>query len=170
MSHDLITLQTSFGLQCSNGGLFISRGEGTHPDRKVASYELIFVRKGSLSIQEEENSFVVTAGQSLILWPGRRHWGTAPFSPDLSFFWVHFTLTPAPSKPQKQEMVVSQYVTLSRPDHFTELFRRFLDDQESGALDQTIASLLLMLMLCEVAQSRIPASKVESAAVLLLVL
>jgi AraC-like DNA-binding protein len=45
----------------------------------------------------------------------------------------------------------------------TELFRRFLDDQESGALDPTSAALLVMLMLCEVARSRPPSKTGESA-------
>src|SRR5579862_3044686 len=145
MEQDLLRVQTGLALQAHNGGLFVSRGEGCHPDRRLTSYELIFVRKGALSIQEEEHRFEVTAGQSLILWPERRHWGTAPFSPDLSFYWVHFTPQNRSSRVSPHDLKVSQYVTVSRPDHMTELFRRFLDDQESGALESTSATLLLML-------------------------
>ncbi len=163
MESDALRVPTGWALQAHNGGLFVSRGEGRHPDRRLASYELIFVRKGVLAIQEEERNFEVCAGQSLILWQGRRHRGTAPFSPDLSFYWIHFTLPNPSARSHAQELKVSQYVTVSRPDHMTELFRRFLDDQESGALDPTAAAAFLMLMLCEVARSRPPAGTREGA-------
>lgn len=163
MELDSLRLQIGLALQAHNGGLFLSRGEGVHPDRRITSYELIFVRKGTLSIQEEERAFEVSAGQSLILWPRRRHWGTAPFVPDLSFYWIHFSLEQSATRPDVQELTIPQYVTVSRPDHMTELFRRFLDDQESGALDTTSAALWLMLMLCEVARSRPAHGARESA-------
>jgi AraC-like DNA-binding protein len=164
MERDILKVHTGLAVEAQNAGLFVSRGEGCHPDRRIPSYELIFVRKGVLAIQEEERPFHVNAGQSLILCQGRRHWGTAPFSPDLSFYWVHFTLHSNSAPPSTTSaLTVSQHVTVSRPDHMTELFRRFLDDQESGALDATSASLLLSLMLWEVAQARPSAAHRESA-------
>lgn len=163
METELLRIKAGLSLQAHNGGLFVSRGQGCHPDRRIASYELIFVRKGILSMQEEERRYEVGAGQSLILWPERRHWGTAPFSADLSFYWIHFTLKSPFARSGSEDLKVSQYVTVSRPDHMTELFRRFLDDQETGALDGTSATLLLMLMLCELARSRPPTGAHESA-------
>lgn len=50
-------------------GLFISRGVGRHPARKLSSWEIIFVEKGTLTIQEENTLFEVNAGESLLLWP-----------------------------------------------------------------------------------------------------
>ncbi|HLK58576.1 MAG TPA: AraC family transcriptional regulator, partial [Chthonomonadaceae bacterium] len=108
-------------------------------------------------------AFDVCAGQSLILWPERRHWGTAPCSADLSFYWIHFLLKPASARAEAQSLKIPQYVTVSRPDHMTELFRRFLDDQETGALDSVSAAALVMLMLCEVGRSRPPCGTRESA-------
>ncbi|HZO89456.1 MAG TPA: AraC family transcriptional regulator [Chthonomonadaceae bacterium] len=163
MERDVLMVRMGLALKAQNGGLFVSRGQGRHPDRRIASHELIFVRKGILAIQEEERRFEVSAGQSLLLWPKRRHWGTAPFPPDLAFYWVHFTLQGVPSHASPPDLTVSQHVALSRPDHMTELFRRFLDDQESGALDANSASLLVMLMLCEVARSRSAGDVRESA-------
>ncbi len=163
MERDLLRIHADVGLQAHNGGLFVSRGEGRHPDRKLDSYELIFVRKGVLGIQEEQRRFEVIAGQSLILWAGRRHWGTDPYSADLSFYWLHFSVGNVPARHGKDLLQVAQYVTVSRQDHMTELFRRFLDDQESDVLDSTSATLLLMLMLCEVARSRRPGAAPEGA-------
>ncbi|MGK7591729.1 AraC family transcriptional regulator, partial [Salmonella enterica] len=66
-----------------NGGLFISRGIGRHPGRRLQSWEIIFVEKGCLKIQEEECVFCVGAGESLLLWPHRRHMGVEEFPTDL---------------------------------------------------------------------------------------
>ena len=51
---------------------------------------------------------------------------------------------------------VPQHVTLARPDHLTNLFRRFLDDQGTIGIDPLRAALLALLMLTEVAASSGP--------------
>ncbi|MCL6439581.1 MAG: AraC family transcriptional regulator [Rubrobacteraceae bacterium] len=143
-----LRLGSGLPVRAQNAGLFVSRGRGVHPDRVLSSYELIFVREGALSIFEEERLFEVGAGQSLVLWPGRRHYGAAPYPPDLSFYWIHFEVCEAGVGDGGLE--VPQHATVGRPNHLAELFRRFLDDQESRWLDSVRAALLLMLMLCEV--------------------
>lgn len=148
-------------VQAHNGGLFVSRGRGVHPRRRLSSNELIYVRKGVLSIREEDAPFEVAAGQTLILFAGRQHEGAAPFPPDLSFFWLHFTSAAPVVEPA---ISVPQHVAVEREDHLTELFRRFLSDQESGALDPLSGSLLLRLMFCELARSRAATARGESAA------
>ena len=60
-------------VKARNGGFFISRGKGEHPDRVIDSHELIFVTKGVLSIIEGNHRFDIKEGESLILWPHRRH-------------------------------------------------------------------------------------------------
>ena len=167
MNENSISVLSNLPVICSNGGFFVSRGEGTHPNRVITSYELIFVRRGVLAIQEEQQEFSVAAGQSLLLWPGKRHWGTAPFSADLSFFWIHFTLQQELSIEHASELIAPKYATLSRPDHLTELFRRFLDDQESGALSPTSASLFLLLILNEIACFNQPSDRQDSTSVTL---
>jgi quercetin dioxygenase-like cupin family protein len=63
---------------------------GRHPARKLASWEIIFVEKGTLTILEENTLFEVKAGESLLLWPDRRHVGVEDFPADLKFYWLHF--------------------------------------------------------------------------------
>lgn len=162
-----LELRTELPVRSENAGLFVSRGEGIHPDRVLDSHELIFVREGVLGIREEERSFDVEAGQSLILWPGRRHQGTYPYAADLSFFWIHFAANYGCDEDTRNVPSVLQHATVSRPDHLAELFRRFLDDQEAGRLQPVPADLLLMLMLCEVSDSYgAEASAEDNAAVL----
>ncbi len=136
-------------LRAHNGGLFVSPGNGTHPDRVIDSHELIFVRRGTLHLREEEHEFAVPEGHALVLWPGRRHRGTAPYDKGLSFYWVHFALA---QQRRKGKLSVPQLARVARPDRLSELFHRFLDDQDSGRLGDLDAELLLVLMLCEVAR------------------
>lgn len=133
-----------------NGGFFISRGKGEHPDRVIDSHELIFVTKGVLSIVEGNRHFDVKEGESLILWPHRRHKAAAPFEIDLRFYWMHFGLF---ENEDLERLSVPQHIKIKRPDHLTSIFRRFLDDQEGHNLTQFSANLLMMLMLAEVADS-----------------
>ena len=136
-------------LQAHNAGLFVSRGQGTHPTRVIDSHELIFVRTGTLGMFEESRRFTVQAGEALHLWPGRKHGGATSYPPDISFYWIHFTVATSDRKqPWRQpDLVVPQHAKVARPDRLTELFRRFLDDQESGQSTPLSGALLLALML-----------------------
>jgi AraC-like DNA-binding protein len=158
--HDLV-ITPHLGLRVLNGGLFVSAGRGTHPDRVLDSYELIFVHKGTLSLWEQDRRFDLLAGHALLLWPGRRHRGAEPYAKSLSFYWVHFQLI---GRRTRSGLTVPQHARVARVDCLTELFHRFLDDQEAGRLNPLDAALLVLLMLCEVA--RTPASDMGQGAVL----
>jgi len=163
----MFQLATPLGLRVLNGGLFVSTGRGIHPDRTLDSYELIFVRKGALSMLEEGCRFDVPAGHTLLLWPGRRHRGSAPYAKATSFYWVHFQSI---GRRTKRELTVPQLARVARVDRLTELFHRFLNDQESEMLGPLDAALQVSLMLCEVArapagdttQSNVLAGRVEA--------
>ncbi|MES2460267.1 MAG: helix-turn-helix transcriptional regulator [Armatimonadota bacterium] len=155
----MLLLSTNSGIRAQNGGLFISRGMGSHPRRVISSYELIFVVGGTLHLREGEVPFERSAGQSLLLWPDREHAGTFPYKPDTAFYWVHFGCTA--SRKDNSVLSVPQTSTVARPDVLTELFRRFLDDQEAGFLSSVSAGHLIALMLHEVA--RLPALRADAS-------
>lgn len=136
-------------LQPENAGLFISPGFGRHLQRAMQPYELIFVRSGALHIADEAGSFVVSKGQTLILWPRISHWGTADYEADLSFYWIHFKVR-TKGRPGQPEASLAQYATPKHPERLIELFHRYLDDQESGRLSEEQSRLLLGLMLLEI--------------------
>ena len=131
-----------------NAGLFISRGRGAHAERIIDTFELIFVRQGVLAMHENGQEFTVKAGQTLYLWPGQKHGGIAPYSEDLKFYWVHFSLLETSDAACYE---VPQIATASRPDYLTTLFRMFLENQESGPHSSVQADLLMMMLLSEVA-------------------
>lgn len=136
-------------------GLFVSSGKGTHPDRTLNDYELILVRKGTLSIWEGDVRFDVRPGHALILYPRRRHRGATPFGRDLSFYWIHWVF----KTQAKPESVVDfpQLTQVQRPEYVAEIFHRFLDDREARRLDPYGASLLLWQILLEVSRGPAPA-------------
>jgi len=155
-------------VQACNAGLFISRGNGRHPDRVMDSHELIFVRSGTLGMFEEQRRFTLNAGQALLLRPGCRHGGTASYPPDLSFYWIHFRLRAIPQAMRPvHRLILRSPLTVSRPDRLTELFRQFLDDQETGRLTPATADLMMTLLLSEAASTQpAPATDAKTAATL----
>jgi AraC-like DNA-binding protein len=78
------------------------------------------------------------------------------YDSSLSFYWVHFRLNRAKGR---GAVSLPQHGRPPNPERITELFHRFLDDQESGALTPPKAALLVMLMLLEIpgAPSHTPA-------------
>ena len=147
-------------IRAENGGLCISRGQGIHPNRVIESFELIYVREGVLSIAEEDRQFEVSSGQSLILWPARQHWGTATYDRKLSYYWLHFQVIDSDLL-ENQFLDIPQHSTVRRPDHLTDLLRRFLEDQETKELTALSGDLLVLLMLHELSSSH-PHEREES--------
>jgi AraC-like DNA-binding protein len=157
-----LDLRLPTGLRAENAGLFISPGHGIHPDREIASHELIFVRSGRLGLEEEGQSFELETGEALVLWPGRRHRGTTAYPSDLSFYWVHFH--PPASRTHGRSLSIPQHVHAGRPERVMELFHRLLDSQETASPDPDEASLWLTLLLLELQRSTGPAKAAPALA------
>jgi AraC-like DNA-binding protein len=138
------------GIEVGPCGLFISSGKGTHPDRVLNDHELIVVRKGTLSIWENDVRFDVPPGHALLLHAKRRHRGATPFGRELSFYWIHWVFKPDVTPVGVLDL--PQLVRVQRPECVAELFHRYLDDQEAGRLDPYNKSLLLLQILCEIAR------------------
>lgn len=142
-------------LKAQNAGLFVSRGNGAvHPTRVISSHELIFVIEGTLELWEEEQNFRLLAGQTLHLYPGRKHGGGAPMPPDLKFYWIHFEIEDVESKSAigGGTLTLPQVTVLPRPESLERLFRLFLTEQETGKMNPISADLLTLLILNEVSQ------------------
>ncbi|BCM89830.1 HTH-type transcriptional activator Btr [Abditibacteriota bacterium] len=162
LMENLLPIGGLLPLNTQKAGIMISRGKGRHIERIANYFVLIVVREGVLYIEEEGKEFEVRAGHSLLLWPGRRHCGTRNFGHDLQYFWLHFTLS---SEAQEQTtLLVPQHTQLTRPDFVTELFRRFLDDQDREHLQPLGAALYAWMILMEVSDTRSPPDSRGAAA------
>jgi AraC-like DNA-binding protein len=152
-------------LEPQNAGLFVSAGHGQHATRTLTTFELVFVRAGELELFEDDRLFTVRRNQTLLLWPGRTHGATGPFPRGLQFYWIHFTYR-RPSSSSRSDLPapieVPRTVTLARPERLSELYQRFIDDQETEWLTGLEASLLVLLMLSEVARAAASAGRARS--------
>ena len=147
-----IDIVASLPVTAMNAGLFVSRRRGRHPERVIDSYQLILVNEGRLDIWEEDRVFHLTSGQTLLLQPGLRHGGVDQYGPECSFYWVHFRIAQPNARRSVHRMEVPKTASIHNPDRLIELFRRFLDDQESGILTPLRGSLLVMQMLTEIVE------------------
>jgi len=146
-------------------GLFVSRGQGRHPQRETPFYDLIFVTAGELGMQEDAEAFTVRAGEMVLLWPGCTHWGTQDYQSNLTFYWLHFVpvepFAGAPPDPE-DALSIPQFGRVRRPERLQALFDHYLEDTDGAGLTPSAASALLSLILREIADASLPAG-VEQA-------
>ncbi len=143
-----------------NGGHFISRGQGRHPERVIDSWEIIVVSSGTLGIFEEHNSFEVNDGEYILLHPDRLHGGTLDYKKGQSFFWIHFQV-----KDPKQIKTFPQYGRLANREKTIELCRLYLNNQDEPGAPAENAELLLRLLLNECGRSEAVTNAVSHLAV-----
>jgi len=63
----------------------------SHPNRhRLNMFDLIIVRKGNLYLGEDKQSWLLNAGQTLILLPDRYHYSVEPVREETIFYWIHF--------------------------------------------------------------------------------
>ncbi|MFS2223651.1 helix-turn-helix domain-containing protein [Pantoea sp. B65] len=147
----MLSLPVSYPVKVQNGGLFISRGVGTHPVRTLSSYELIYVVRGTLSLQEEKTDFLLNAGESLLLFPGRKHRGLSIFDAQLKFYWLHFDIISGQQNSPCMQLTIPQQAKVRDAERVLTLFRLFLNEQERDGESMAL-ELLLLLLLQEVAR------------------
>ena len=146
--YHMLTLAIKPFLDIENAGLAVPAGRGIHPTRTIPTWELIVVRSGTLEMFEDDRTFSIGPGGYLLLRPGHRHGGSAPFRSGLSFYWVHFHLR---RHRGGDRLVVPQCGYPRRVDHVIELFRRLLDEQEGNWCVPHVGELLLAQCFCELA-------------------
>ena len=142
--------------------MVVARPGGIHLTRRFGIYDLLFVCRGVLSVQEEDRAFEVREGQALILWPDRHHRGLREYPPDLRYFWLHFTLLPATGQ-ETASLFVPQYGTVARPAYLTELLLRYIGDRETKRSSPFSDSLLILLMLREIATPQVQSDVSDSS-------
>lgn len=146
---DAFSLPFILPVEPLNAGLFVSTSTGRHPVRTIDSYELLFMKSGTLDIFEEAQTFHLDAGDALVLRPDRLHGGISPYEDEDSFYYVHFNLRKVPESAEAGVLEIPRVVHIERPERLIEFLHLYLDAQETGNLSQAYASFLLMSMFCE---------------------
>lgn len=146
-----LTLSAGLPVRCVSAGVFTPRDENRYPERTLSAFQLIFVRQGSLHIGERGNQHTIEAGQTLLLWPGRRHFGWKTNALNLVYYWVYFTLRSGGEAGEDGEAHVPPVAAVARPDHLVALFQRLLDDLDVSPGGGMAADATLLSILCETA-------------------
>lgn len=126
-----------------NGGLFVSRGRGRHPERVLESDELIVVLQGELALHEDGVERAAGPGGWIFLRHGHRHGGLAPYPKNLSFFWLHFRFRTGLPEGIPLQGTVRAHSSLA------EYARLFLNEQNRVHPDGRILDLLFRLIFRE---------------------
>ncbi len=125
-----------------SSGKFISNGEWIHPDRILDSYEMIFVTKGHVYLNENGTDYPLQAGDTLILQPGIRHYGYQS-SHDTEFFWFHWKGEISSSILCKHRKI-EDYYAISL--YFRQLLQSRVEGAPSECLDYLIRLILAELL------------------------
>lgn len=76
--------------------IFVKAGKGTfqkgkkHFRRTFEVIDCLYVRKGKLYMQEEDQQYEVAEGEYLVLAPHREHFGYEPCKEETEVYWFHF--------------------------------------------------------------------------------
>jgi AraC-like DNA-binding protein len=71
-------------------GKFITEGNWRHMKRSMLQYEIIVMLEGEMFLAEDDERYVVHAGDFVCLRPGRTHYGYQSSDAPVSFYWVHY--------------------------------------------------------------------------------
>lgn len=78
----------------ASSGLFEAQNdEWIHPRRIIDSYELIYVVKGRIHLEEDGHQHIINENEVIILLPGRMHRGYKTSAAGTSFYWFHFYIS-----------------------------------------------------------------------------
>ena len=138
--------------QPRGAGIGVGRGRRAHPDRQIGEHEIFFVRKGRLGISESGRTLDTAAGESLVLWPHRRHYGTEIVPTGCEFYWLH-VLVPSP-RTGEPRLFVPQRGRPSRPARVMEILHRYMDDLATGRLTPASGHAFILLLASELGESR----------------
>lgn len=78
-------------LEFHYAGLFSTEGRWIHPERTESTWEIVYVTRGEVYMEEAGREIHALRGQVFLLEPGLMHKGTR-HTEGTSFYWVHFRL------------------------------------------------------------------------------
>lgn len=125
-------------------GKFLSRGEWSHPDRIIETFEAIFVTEGVVYINEDGVEHILEPNQVLFLEPYKRHFGYKT-SRDTSFFWLHWINSPESILETKHRKIENAY-------NLSLLFRQILEYRTQQSYPERL-DYLTRLILIELSES-----------------
>ncbi len=129
-----------------SAGQFTAQQPWLHPWVTVDSYELIYVLRGTVRLQEGDTVAEAAHGQWLLLRPHAAHGGVGEPQQDVSFWWFHFTLPQLPPPLTGPAMPLPHTADTAR---LTGLARQLLYCASTAAYPTVARDMLIRLILTE---------------------
>lgn len=165
MKNNIFDLVGTLNLRNISAGIYMSKGIGQHATRVIDSYEIIYVKSGSLGFFEENVEYNIDAGQALILFPNRLHGSTKPFGKDLIFYWLHFDIDIS-NQNQQHLLHINQLTTVDNKASFVQYLRQYIKCYQANWVEYTKGSLTLFQILLELHNSQVQENKLTASQVL----
>lgn len=147
------TAKASYPAEFLSCGNLISDGGFLHQRRCIDACVLIVVCRGTLHINQNGKNLDIHENETLLLFPHQLHYGYAPSSGRLSYYWVHFHMT----DPKSRILTGKELLKYQKDQD-----RSFLSPlpfsgeslilPESGCLSPEKRSLLLFVQLLDIAR------------------
>ncbi len=109
-----------------------------HMSRRMRFNELIFMRKGTMYIAEEDEMLTVTEGDVVFLKSGRHHYGYKPSPDEVEFYWVHYLTD------DESEASFPLISSFDNTTHILQLFHQLFHFAPLSAFDADCATALLL--------------------------
>lgn len=138
-------------------------GELIHPTRLLTDLHVfVFVESGEIEVNEDERTYTLTSGSYLFLHKGIKHWGTKPYQPNTSWYYIHFfatetdetneyqwTASPSiiPEDNYQKVLTLPKTGRVEQADYFSTKLKQLIDSQRSGPLIQSLDCYQLFLEL-----------------------
>ncbi len=164
MKNNIFNLVGTLNLKNISAGIYASKGIGQHATRVIDSYEIIYVKSGTLGFFEEDIEYDVQTGQALILFPNRLHGSTRPFDKDLVFYWLHFDIDN--TETQQHLLHINQLTSVDNKANFVQYLRQYIKCYQNSWVEYTKGSLTLFQILLELHNSQVQESKMTASQVL----
>lgn len=119
---------------------------GIHPDRSgIGVFDLIFVTRGCLFLEEELTMLTIPAGHYAILRPDRSHRTSQPCLEETHFYWLHFQTLGSWNEVSEQDSSLPAFE--GHPLYQIEKFSIYISQKGAPLLPSQVEELLRRLML-----------------------
>ena len=125
MSQDYLIVKATQPVQFSSAGRVVTSKPFLHPTRTLNSYVLLIGVEGQLSIIQEQQTFHLEPGKTLLLKKGTEHRALTQTSEPLTYYWFHFYLHDD----------LTDYITT---EQFTEHMMTMVQEPASHSFSSTI--------------------------------
>ncbi|MCM2677553.1 helix-turn-helix domain-containing protein [Alkalicoccobacillus plakortidis] len=182
MRNDYLAIQATQPVQFVSCGRVETSTPFLHPTRTLDSYVLLIGIEGCLQISQENLTYDLAPGTTLLLKKGIQHHGVSHSNSRLSYYWFHFYLDDKRASYQTNDQMADEMVTIiqeptsqsfsstiyiptfSEPikiERLTILFNQLLDISQAGAHSYLAASYIMTSLLIELSNQTLDSYKHE---------